>query len=312
MADSHDRVASLLAQVDALIEVNRFQEAVERARDAAALAPEDPRSFCAWSRALQGQEHFAEAAVMADEAIRLGPESPTAHYLRSKSLSGAARSSRAPHRVALGHEAVRSAHEAVRLAPYDVNCHIALAQSLPLVGDHFSARSQVQEVIRLAPHSPAVWVTASSVAIRSKSWGDAVLASRQALALEPDNYAALNNLGVALRGLGKKREGNAVLAQAARRNPNATTARRNLSRAGINIARIVILVLLIPLGFLAHVGLALYVVFAVASNVVISKFPSLVLRLERWAAPIAMFFSKRPHVSPQTAPDEDGASDIFA
>jgi Flp pilus assembly protein TadD len=312
MTDSHDRAASLLAQVDALIGVNRFQEAVERAKEAAALAPEDPKSFCEWSRALQGQECFAEAAVMADEAIRLAPESPTAHYLRSKSLSGEARSSTPPHRVALGHEAVRSAQQAVRLAPYDVNCHIALAQSLPLIGDHLAAKSEVQEVIRLAPHSPAVWVTAGSVAIRSKSWGDAVSASQRALALDPDNYAALNNLGVALRGSGRKREGNAVLTQAARRNPNATTARRNLSRAGINIARIVILLLLIPLGFLAHVGLALYVVFALASNVIISKYPSLVLRLERWAAPIAMFFSKRPPVPPHTAPDEDGASDTFA
>ncbi len=70
-------------------------------------------------------------------------------------------------------------------------------------------------------------------------------------------------------------------------------ARRNLSRAGLNVARVVILVLLIPIGFFAHIGFVLYLAFAIGSNVLISNNPEMVLRLERWAAPIALFFAKR-------------------
>jgi hypothetical protein len=93
--------------------------------------------------------------------------------------------------------------------------------------------------------------------------------------------------------------------------PDSPTARRNLSRAGLNVIRVVVLVLLIPIGFLAHVGLGLYVVFAIGSNIILVKNPSLVLRLERWGAPIALFFAKhrRHHVSPHA----DGAiEDAFA
>jgi len=102
-----------------------------------------------------------------------------------------------------------------------------------------------------------------------------------------------NNLGVALRASGKKREGSQVLAQAARTQPDSLTARRNLSRAGLNVVRVGIMIVLIPIGLLAHLGLGLYFVFALVSNVVISRSPKLALRLERWGAPIALFFAKR-------------------
>ena len=75
---------------------------------------------------------------------------------------------------------------------------------------------------------------------------------------------------------------------------------RNLSRAGLNIVRVAILLLLIPIGFVAHVGLGLYVVFAIASNIVLSKNPQLVLRLERWGAPIALFFANRTDDEPSS------------
>jgi hypothetical protein len=72
------------------------------------------------------------------------------------------------------------------------------------------------------------------------------------------------------------------------------------------VARVVILILLIPIGFLAHVGFILYVVFAIGSNLLISKNPDLVLRLERWAAPVALLFAKR---SDDALPDREVAGD---
>jgi tetratricopeptide (TPR) repeat protein len=239
---------------------------------------------------------------MADEVIRLAPESAIGFRLRGTALSTLARQSSAADRARLGREAVTSAREAVRLAPWDPNSHIGLAQALPLTGELRQADMAAQQAIRLAPNSAGTWVAASLVALGTKNWNAAITASRRALAIEPDNYAALNNLGVALRAAGRRREGTELLARAARADPDAPTARRNLSRAGLNVARLVILVVLIPIGFLAHVGLILYAVFAIGSNLLISKNPDLVLRLERWAAPVALLFAKRSDDAP---PDRD-------
>ena len=256
------------------------------------MAPLDFRPYCEWSRALYGEERFGDAAEMADEAIRLAPDSPLGFRLRATALSTLARQSSGADRSRIGNEAVTSAREAVRITPWDPNGHIALAQALPLTGANAEATVVVQEAIRLAPNSASTWVAASLVALGAKNWSAAADASRRALAIDPDNYAALNNLGVALRASGRKREGTDVLARAARVDPDAPTARRNLSRAGMNVTRIAIMVLLAPIAFFAPGGVVLYVAFAVGSNVAISRSPALALRLERWMAPVALRFAK--------------------
>jgi hypothetical protein len=185
-----------------------------------------------------------------------------------------------------------SATECVRLAPHEVNGYLHLAQAQALADNAMEANDAVQEAIRLAPNSAAVWVTASLVALGAKHTDAAISASQKALSIDPQNYAAQNNLGVALQRAGRKREGNAVLARAAQTQPGFTTARRNLSRTGFNIARLCILVVLIPLGLVAHVGLLLYFVFAFGSNVYVSRHPNVIMRLERWTAPLALRFSK--------------------
>jgi hypothetical protein len=52
------------------------------------------------------------------------------------------------------------------------------------------------------------------------------------------------------------------------------------------------MIILIPLGFVAHVGFGLYVIFAIGSQYLISKNPKWVMRMEGWAAPIALFFAR--------------------
>ena len=294
MVEIGDGIEALLAESDALSSVGRYGAAADRAKDAARRAPGDPRAYWAWARALYGEGQFAEAARMADESIRLAPGSAQGFRLRSISLASLARTFPKGERAPLGADAVASAREAVRLAPADANSHLALAQALPLTGDVREADRAIQEVLRLAPNSAASWVSASLVALAAKNWPAAISASRKALAIEPENYAALNNLGVALRASGKGREGTRVLAQAARANPDAHLARQNLSRAGLNIVRIAILICLLPLLFITGAGWLGFVVLSVGSNIVISRNPALALRLERVGAPIALFFAGKP------------------
>jgi hypothetical protein len=228
---------------------------------------------------------------MADESIRLAPESAQGFRLRSIALSSLARTLPKGERGQLGEESVVSAREAVRLAPFDPSSHLALAQALPLTGEIHEADRSVQEVLRLAPNSASAWVTASLVALAAKNWDAAATASRRALEIEPENYAALNNLGVALRAGGHGRKGTRVLAEAARANPDSHLARQNLSRAGLNIVRVAILILLIPLLFITHAGWFGFLILSVGSNIAISRNPGLALRLERVGAPVALFFA---------------------
>jgi tetratricopeptide (TPR) repeat protein len=291
--ERHDDVTPLLREAEALLEVRRYDDAIERARHVVGRAPEDARGYQVWSRALAGQDQFAEAAHLASESIRLAPHDPMGYRLRSRALASQARHERPAGRAHLAADAAEAARMAVQLAPHDPNGHLVLAESLSLGKDYQGANREMQEAIRLAPSSVATWVTASLIAIGAKNWAGAIDACHRALAIDPNNYAALNNLGVALRASGQRAEGTQALARAASVEPDSTTARKNLSRAGIRIARIAVLVVLIPIGFVAHVGLVLYLVFAFGSNILISRRPDLVLRAERWAAPLALLFARR-------------------
>ena len=294
MSSAEDPTGSLVSMAEALLDVGRYDEAATRARDAIAGAPEDPRPYRTLSRALYGADENQEAADVAREAIRLAPEDGAGYRLCSRALTVLAQESGGNARAVMAGEAVDCGKAAVRLAPSDPNSHLVLAEALCLIQAFDAANKEVQQVIRLAPNSEVTWVSASLVAIRQRNWSAAIDACERALAIEPNSYAALNNLGVALRASGRQGEGTRVLAQAARVDPNSLTARRNLSRAGIRIARIAVLVVLIPIGFVTNLGLLLYFVFAIGSNVLISARPDLVLRLERWTAPIALAWARRP------------------
>jgi Flp pilus assembly protein TadD len=292
--EGNDDIESLLAQSEALVAVKRFATAAERASDAARKDPDNPRAYWVWARALHGDGRFADAARMADDSIRLSPESAQGYRLRSVALSTLARSLPKGERGKLGEEALGSARQAVRLAPHDANSHLALAGALTLTGQIAEADRTMEDVFRLAPNSVATWVTASVVAISAKNWDAAISASRRALEIDPGNYAALNNLGVALRAGGRGREGTRVLAEAARANPDGILARQNLSRAGLRIVRVAILILFLPLLFLTRFGILGFLVLSIGSNIVISRNPALALRLERVGAPVALLFAGKP------------------
>jgi Flp pilus assembly protein TadD len=270
MDESGTGVDDLLAKADALIEVGRYRDAIELARSAVSGAPSDYRPLCVWSRSLMGERKFADSVEMATQATRLAPNVPFAFYVQSVALGSLATASRDRERIRIGREAVSAANECLRLAPYYSPGFIALGQAHALLGEIESADIALREAIRLAPSAVGTWVGASAIAIRAMNWEAAITASRRALAIEPGNYAALNNLGTALNASGDKR-GVEVLASAARVDPDQITARRNMAMIGINKVRVVIMIVLIPVGLIAHAGFLLYVVFAVGSQIFISK-----------------------------------------
>ncbi len=276
--------------------LGRFDDATAMARSAVARDSQNPFLYCELAQALIGLERFGEARSVAEQAMALAPTLPKAVNLQCSAIIGQARQSPKSERASLARDAVAAASEGRRLVPYDVNGYLNMAQAQSLAGNPVEANEAVQEAIRLAPNSAAVWVIASVVALSAKNSFAAIAACRKALSIDPQNYAALNNLGVALQAAGRKREGNAVLARAAGIQPGSSTARRNLSRTGFNIVRWSILIVLIPLGLVAHVGLLLYLVVGIGSNVYLARHPDVITRVERWAAPLALRFSKEPRL----------------
>jgi tetratricopeptide (TPR) repeat protein len=278
-----------------LNEAGRYRDAIDRARSAVSIAPSDPRPYLAWAFALFGAGKYEESAAIAERVTKLAPNNSMGFCLQSRAIAASARSTPKSNQKKMGREAVALAREAVRLAPQGFAAHLALAQALPLTGDLVGADEEVRELIRIAPNSVATWVAASLVAIRAQDWNAAIEASRKALAIDPNDHAALNNLGVALQASGQKSEGTRALAQAARANPDSQTARRNLSRTGLNYVRVAVLIVLIPVGLIAHVGFTLYWIAAISSQLLLRKYPQVFLKAERWAAPIALYFARFRH-----------------
>ena len=88
-----------------------------------------------------------------------------------------------------------------------------------------------QRVIALQPHSRDGHDLLGRVALRQRSWNLAEANFREALRLEPNNWASMNNLGLALKGQGRQEEAIAAFENAARLNPRSDLVRTNLSSA---------------------------------------------------------------------------------
>jgi tetratricopeptide (TPR) repeat protein len=303
VGDAEDDVTSLLREADALIDVGRLDDGIARASEAARRAPQNATAYQVWARGLLEDGQLTEAAEIAGEAIRLEPQHAVNYRIRSAAMGQAAAKMSGSARSQAAFESRTDARTAVRLEPWEPNGHLVLASALSLTKDFTGADEELQIAIRTAPNSVSTWVTASAIAIRAENWDAAISACHRALALDANSYPALNNLGVALRETGRGWQGNEALARAAAVNPDGTTARRNLSREGIRYARMAVLIVLIPVSFLVHFGFLLYMAFAIISNVVISRRPDLVLRAERWAAPLALYFTRRSKARHASAPD---------
>jgi tetratricopeptide (TPR) repeat protein len=90
-------------------DLRRRRDAVDAAREAVALDPEEPYAHCALSRACLRSRWWPEALDAADRAIALDPEDADAHGLRGTALMGSGRPD----------DAEAAFREALRLQPGD-------------------------------------------------------------------------------------------------------------------------------------------------------------------------------------------------
>ena len=179
-----------LGQIDALIDLGRYDEAVAGLRRLLATDGEAASSTDVWCRLSLANlrlDKDAEALEAAGQAAALAPDNDWPHRLASHALESLGRHD----------EAVRAAAEAVRLAPYVWQGHARFAATLSAAGgDLRLARQAAGHAVQLAPNEPDAHSAMGLVALRQGDLDTADRAFQHVLSLQPEHHSALNNLAV--------------------------------------------------------------------------------------------------------------------
>jgi len=110
--------------------------------------------------------------------------------------------------------------------------------SLHALGRHSEALQRIADAIAVKPSEPMFHVSAGAVAAAA---GDAMAALgyyKRALELDPENADACNNLGIALRTIGRFAEAEVALRQAIRMRPDSASAHLNLGVVLRSVGRV--------------------------------------------------------------------------
>jgi Flp pilus assembly protein TadD len=162
--------------------------------------------------------------------------------------------------------ALNAARLAEQIQPESPRVLQMLAEAQLALNQPAEAAETTTRIIELAPHSAVGYDLRGRIASSRKHYADAEVDFREALRLEPGNWALYNNLGVALRHLKRDKEAIDALAKAAAINPNAPVVRRNLFGATTGyIAAGGVAVVLLSLRALPAIASALHLPLAVLS-----------------------------------------------
>ncbi len=211
----------IVARADALMELERWGDAIRLLLDALRLAPDSTAVLCRLSLNHLNLGDAAQSLACADRAVASDPESEWAHRLRSLALSA-----RSNYKAALA-----AASECVRLDPDGREGLHTLSEAQRCCGQYTEARRTAERLLAVAPEWSSTFEILSVIASSQKRWRDMESYSRKALALNPNAYYALNNIGVALLNMNRKAEAIEYFEAAARLRPDRSTARDNLKVA---------------------------------------------------------------------------------
>ena len=208
-----------IARARTLIDLGRHEQA--RAELAKALA-DDPASAEAWCLLAQCEQKAGDVEAMlraAKQALASNPDSEWAHRLHSLAL----------HKLGCHEDAVRSAREAVRLAPNQWQQYVVLVTAMmPVPRYHAEATRAADRAVELAPLHAETHLTRGVLAGAQGNLFAAERNYREALRLDPENAAARNNLAtIELRGNNLK-AATAGFAAALADNPRLQVARDNI------------------------------------------------------------------------------------
>ena len=211
----------------ALFELGRYADAIPILKRVIAAQPENAG---AWTQLAYAEFETGEregALGCARTAISLAPESEWPYRVASAALRAMGRSE----------DAADAAREAVRLAPHQYNGYVQLALAHARIPEHEQeAEAAALKATELGPRVAITHLTAGIVAAAAKRREEAAAAFHRALAIDPQNATAHNELArLQLRkGRGRNASPSRLataatgFATAIRADPRAEASRRNL------------------------------------------------------------------------------------
>jgi tetratricopeptide (TPR) repeat protein len=250
--DAHTVARRHKARAEAALELGRFSVAERDARAALSAVPEDVDALLFLSRALLGQSRTDEAEREARAAVERAPRDGYTHYLLGFVLQVAGRHG----------DAVAPLREAVSLQPSARRYHARLSIALCESGLEAEARTVIDAVatlgsedplfvdecarvysalrehdaserfalraLALRPADPAGHWRLAWVLANKKQFARSAEYATSALALDPNYWAAWEELGYALYELRTDGDAEAALAEALRLKPGLRSAAFNL------------------------------------------------------------------------------------
>ncbi|GAA5178797.1 hypothetical protein GCM10023322_06820 [Rugosimonospora acidiphila] len=178
-----------LRRVDALLELRRWQPAQQILAAVAAGDPNSVRVACLLARCHQLAKNWPAMLAETQRACALEPNHEWAHRLRSVALRELDRPV----------EAAEAAREALRLKPQLWQPYVVLAQALLARQDtqsRMAARDAAHQALTLAPNEIEVWALAGRVDATLGDLRTARAHYERVLAVSPDHAVARNNLAL--------------------------------------------------------------------------------------------------------------------
>ncbi|OMC44460.1 tetratricopeptide repeat protein [Mycobacterium sp. IS-1264] len=171
---------------DAYIDSKNYERARDVLRQALSQHPNDPVLLARYARAEYMLDNYPGAASSAYAALSVAPQDEMAMRMYALSLDGLGR----------GYEGLWMAWRTVLAHPNEPTAHRLYARLLQKSRQYSSALLAVDEALRLDPTNVDGLVLRGSVLHDLRRIPESDAAYRQALALEPDNAEALNNMAV--------------------------------------------------------------------------------------------------------------------
>ncbi len=209
------------ARADALLEIGRYHDAVPLLQSGLILTPCDAPLLCRMAFAFLNLGNLPEAMRYANEAVSAEPTEEWGHRLRSAIFLEERETA----------QAVRAAEEAVALNPNGEQSLHALIKALLGAKQKDRAEETAAHMRRISPDS--IWTNDGSAlaAMHLHQWENVEKYCRASLALNPELYGAMNNLGMALCHLGRFQEAIVCFREAARLMPTDQTIHQRIATA---------------------------------------------------------------------------------
>ena len=172
----------------ALIELEKFAEALEQARPLPAMAPDSARGYLLLGKAAAGQKQNNAAAEAFRQAIRRDSNSVDAYGELSLVLS----------RLGRHEEAEAAIRGALRLRPADPSLHNVFGSILATSGRVADALAAFGAALRLQPDFPDACCNKGKILSDRGDFAPAIALFRQALLTEPTHREALRKLAHSL------------------------------------------------------------------------------------------------------------------